>query len=141
MADVHSPAQRSFNMSRIRGKDTKPEKLLRSLLHRAGLRFRKHVAGLPGRPDIVLPRHKAVILVHGCYWHRHPGCRFATTPASNSAFWLEKFTGTVERDHKAEAALAALGWRVFVVWECDLRRNAEAVTQDLILEISKPWSL
>ena len=138
MADVHSPAQRSFNMSRIRGKDTKPEKTLRSLLHRAGLRFRKHVAELPGKPDIVLPRHRAVVLVHGCYWHRHPGCRFATTPASNSAFWLEKFAGTVERDRKAEEALRALGWRVFTVWECDLKRDAKATAQELRRQILEP---
>ena len=124
MADVHSPRQRSFNMSCIRGKDTKPEKLLRSLLHRAGFRFRKNVSRLPGKPDIVLPRHRAVVLVHGCYWHRHPGCRFATTPASNRDFWTEKFAGTVERDRRAEAALQALGWRVFTIWECELRDAA-----------------
>ena len=135
MADVHTPAQRSFNMSRIRGKDTKPEKILRSLLHQAGFRFRKHVAGLPGKPDIVLPRHRAVVLVHGCYWHRHQDCRFATTPASNSAFWLEKFAGTVERDRKSEEALRALGWRIFIVWECELRRDAEAITAALICDI------
>jgi DNA mismatch endonuclease, patch repair protein len=135
MADVHTPAQRSFNMSRIRGKDTKPEKVLRSLLHQAGLRFRKHVAELPGKPDIVLPRHKAVVLVHGCYWHRHADCRFTTTPASNSAFWLEKFAGTVERDRKAQEALNALGWRVFVIWECELRRDATAVTGALVRAI------
>jgi len=132
MADVHSPAQRSFNMSRIRGKDTKPEKVLRSLLHRAGLRFRKHVAKLPGKPDIVLPRHKAVVLVHGCYWHRHPGCRFSTTPASNSAFWLEKFAKTVQRDSKAQEALKALGWRVFIVWECEIKTGPESAGSRLL---------
>ena len=131
MADVHSPRQRSFNMSRIRGKDTKPEKLLRSLLHRAGFRFRKNVSGLPGKPDIALPRHRAVVLVHGCYWHRHAGCRFATTPASNQDFWAEKFAATVDRDRRAEVALQALGWRVFTVWECDLRRDAEGVIEVL----------
>lgn len=131
MADVHTPAQRRFNMSRIRGRDTRPEKLLRSLLHRAGLRFRKHVASLPGKPDIVLSRHKAVVLVHGCYWHRHPGCRFATTPATNTKFWAEKFAGTVERDRKAEQALAKLGWRVFTAWECDVRQNCPSVAASL----------
>jgi DNA mismatch endonuclease (patch repair protein) len=128
-------------MSRIRGKDTKPERLLRSLLHRAGFRFRKHVTMLPGKPDIVPPKYNAIVLVHGCYWHRHPECRFTTTPASNSAFWLRKFAGTVERDRKAEAALGALGWRIFVVWECELRRDAQAVTDTLIrhiLETSQP---
>jgi len=135
MADVHTPAQRSFNMSRIRGRDTKPEKVLRSLLHQAGLRFRKHVTSLPGKPDIVLPKYKAVVLVHGCYWHRHPGCRFATTPATNTSFWTEKFAGTVERDGRAEEALRALGWRVFTVWECDLRAQADEIAADLIQEI------
>jgi DNA mismatch endonuclease (patch repair protein) len=137
MADVHSPAQRSFNMSRIRGKDTRPERTLRSLLHQAGLRFRKHVARLPGKPDIVLPRYKAVVLVHGCYWHRHPGCRFATTPASNGAFWLDKFAGTVERDRVAEAALRKLGWRVFVVWECEIRKNPRAAADILVQQITE----
>lgn len=135
MADVHTPAQRSFNMSRIRGRDTKPEVLLRSLLHRAGLRFRKHVAGLPGKPDIVLPRHKAVVLVHGCYWHRHPSCRFTTTPATNSAYWVEKFAGTVARDQKVEVALHTMGWRVFTVWECELRQDAEAAAKRLVEQI------
>lgn len=135
MADVHSPRQRSFNMSCIRGKDTKPEKLLRSLLHRAGFRFRKNVSRLPGKPDIVLPRHRAVVLVHGCYWHRHPGCRFATTPASNRDFWTEKFAGTVERDRRAEAALQALGWRVFTIWECELKQDAAGVVEALARRI------
>lgn len=135
MADVHTPAQRSFNMSRIRGTDTKPEKVLRSLLHRAGLRFRKHVSSLPGKPDIVLPKHKAVVLVHGCYWHRHPGCRFATTPATNAPFWTEKFAGTVVRDRIAEQTLRDGGWRVFTVWECDMRARPKNATDDLIREI------
>lgn len=135
MADVHTPAQRSYNMSRIRGSDTKPEKLLRSLLHRQGFRFRKNVASLPGKPDIVLPKHKAVVLVHGCYWHRHPGCRFATTPASNASFWTKKFAGTVERDRKAEDALREQGWRVFTIWECDLKSRPAATAEALLSEI------
>lgn len=138
MADVHSPEQRSFNMSRIRGKDTKPEKLLRSLLHRVGFRFRKNVSSLPGKPDVVLSRHRAVVLVHGCYWHRHPGCRFATTPRSNEEFWLEKFAGTVERDRRAEVALQALGWRVFTVWECELRQDAKGRVDALAERIPIP---
>lgn len=136
MADVHTPAQRRFNMSRIRGSDSKPEKLLRSLLHSTGLRFRKNVASLPGKPDIVLPRHNAVVFVHGCYWHRHPNCRFATTPATNAQFWTRKFAGTVERDAKAEEALSEQGWRVFTVWECQLRSDPlaalEAVTNRIL---------
>jgi DNA mismatch endonuclease, patch repair protein len=135
MADVHTPAQRSFNMSRIRGRDTKPERVLRSLLHRAGLRFRLHRRDLPGKPDIVLPKHRAVVLVHGCYWHRHPGCRYATTPATNVPFWRQKFAGTVERDRKGEMALKALGWRVFVVWECDIRSRPEYVAGEICRSI------
>jgi DNA mismatch endonuclease (patch repair protein) len=138
MADVHNPAQRSFNMSRIRGRDTKPEKLLRSLLHRRGFRFRTNVASLPGKPDIVLPKHRAVVLVHGCYWHRHEGCRFATTPATNAPFWIEKFAGTVARDPQAAEALQENGWRVFVAWECELRREAEATANRLSGEI---WAI
>jgi DNA mismatch endonuclease (patch repair protein) len=135
MADVHTPAQRSFNMSRIRGRDTKPEKLLRSMLHRRGLRFRKNVAALPGKPDIVLPKHKAVVLVHGCYWHRHPGCRFTTTPASNAPFWIRKFDDTVARDRAAEQALKERGWRVFTVWECALRETPSAAVERLVAHI------
>jgi DNA mismatch endonuclease (patch repair protein) len=135
MADVHSPAQRSFNMSRIRGRDTKPEVLLRSLLHRAGFRFRKNVKSLPGKPDIVLPKHKAVVLVHGCYWHRHEGCRFTTTPATRQSFWAEKFKATVERDLNTKRMLVQQGWRVFTVWECELREDPRGAVDHLIGDI------
>jgi len=117
MTDVVSPEKRSRMMSGIRGKDTKPERLVRSYLHRAGLRFRLH-ARLPGRPDIVLPKHHAVVFVHGCFWHRH-GCRFTTTPATRTAFWNAKFADNVRRDARVQEQLAAAGWRVFVVWGCE----------------------
>src|SRR5690242_6913452 len=120
MVDILTKERRSWNMSRIRGKDTGPEKSLRSLLHRAGLRFRLHKKGLPGRPDLVLARYRTAIFVHGCYWHRHHDCRFATTPSSNRQFWLDKFAGTVTRDERNREALENLGWRVLTVWECDL---------------------
>lgn len=108
-------------MSGIRGKDTRPELLVRRALHRAGLRFRLASGRtLPGRPDIVLPRHRAAIFVHGCFWHRHPGCAFAYTPKSNRRFWLRKFAENVERDERNLRALRRLGWRTFVVWECSL---------------------
>lgn len=94
-----------------------------------------HVSSLPGKPDIVLPKHNAVVLVHGCYWHRHPGCRFATTPATNTQFWDEKFAGTVERDSKAEAALKDARWRVFTVWECDLKSRPTEVAEELAWNI------
>ncbi len=127
MADRISQEHRSWNMSRIRGKDTGPEKQLRSLLHRAGFRFRLHDAGLPGKPDLVLPRYRTVIFVHGCYWHRHPGCSRATTPKSRTDFWLTKFQGTVERDQRKAEELRSRGWRVVTVWECDLEQNPDAV--------------
>ena len=112
---------RSWNMSRIGGKDTRPELLVRSLLHRMGYRFRLHPAALPGRPDIVLPRHGAALLIHGCFWHRHKACRYAYQPKSRPDFWTEKFDANVRRDRKVIAALRKLGWRVRVVWECELR--------------------
>ncbi len=120
MADLLTKERRSWNMSRIPSRDTKPEIFVRSLLHRLGLRFRVHRA-LPGRPDIVLPRHRTVVLVHGCFWHRHGRCRFAYTPKSNLKFWLAKFAGNVERDRRARLALRKLGWRVITVWECEAR--------------------
>ncbi len=127
MADVHSPAQRSFNMSRIKGKDTKPELWLRSLLHSAGFRFRLHRKDLPGRPDIVLPGSNVAVFVHGCYWHRHEGCRYTTTPSSNTQFWEKKFSRTIERDAEDIVALKDAGWKVVVVWECRLRSQLHRV--------------
>ena len=123
-------------MSRIRGRDTKPEVLLRSLLHRAGLRFRKNVKSLPGKPDIVLSRYRAIVRVQGCYWHRHEGCRFATTPATRKSFWLEKFRDTVRRDSNTQHALEKLGWRVFTVWECEMRQNPNKAAERLIVNIT-----
>lgn len=122
-------------MSRIRGRDTKPERILRSLLHRAGLRFRKNVSSLPGKPDIVLPKHRVIVLVHGCYWHRHSGCRFATTPATNALFWTKKFAGTVARDRKATEALAHAGWRVLTAWECEIRADPQATAERVMRSI------
>ena len=120
--DTLTPERRSWNMSRIRGRDTRPERLVRSLLHRMGYRFRLHRKDLPGRPDIVLPRYRTVILVHGCYWHRHPACRLAYTPKSNREFWEEKFSENVRRDSLQYEELGALGWRVLVVWECETKK-------------------
>jgi DNA mismatch endonuclease (patch repair protein) len=107
-------------MSGIRGRDTAPEKIVRSHLHRAGLRFGLHRKDLPGRPDIVLPRWRSAVFVHGCFWHRHPGCRYAYVPKSNRAFWLRKFAANVERDGRNVAELRKMKWRVHVVWECRL---------------------
>ncbi|WP_281926547.1 very short patch repair endonuclease [Roseibium album] len=132
MADRLSKERRSWNMSRIQGKDTKPERLLRSLLHRAGFRYRLHDKRLPGKPDIVLPKYKTVIFVNGCYWHRHTGCPKATTPSSNVSFWQNKFEETVKRDEKKSIELKEKGWDVVVVWECELLNEAEQVLKDLV---------
>jgi len=112
-------------MSRIRGRDTKPELALRKLLHRMGFRYRTHGTTLPGRPDLVFAKYRAVVFVHGCFWHRHFGCDFATTPASNTAFWQKKFSGTVERDSRSVASLMTNRWRVAIVWECAIEDAPE----------------
>lgn len=108
-------------MAAIRGKDTVPERTIRRILHAMGFRFRLHRRDLPGRPDIVLPRHRLAILVHGCFWHRHPGCRFTTSPGTNVAFWKRKFRDNVRRDQLALARLKEAGWRTLVIWECALK--------------------
>ncbi|MHB0961788.1 MAG: very short patch repair endonuclease [Gemmatimonadaceae bacterium] len=123
MTDIVDRATRSRMMSAISGKNTLPERHVRSALHRHGFRFRLHVATLPGRPDVVLPKWRAVVVINGCFWHQHRGCRFATLPRQNRSFWRNKFRGNVERDRRDIAALRALGWRVFVVWECQIRRG------------------
>ena len=121
-------------MSRIRGRDTKPELLVRSLLHRLGYRFRLHRRDLPGTPDIVLPKYQTVIFVHGCFWHRHPGCHYAYTPKSRVHFWKKKFAANVHRDAKTRRALEQAGWQVLVVWECELR-NMDALAGRLTSDI------
>ena len=121
MTDVFSAQKRSEVMSRIRGKDTKPEIIVRRYLHGLGFRFRLHKKGIPGKPDLWLPKYNAAIFVNGCYWHRHPGCRLAYTPKQNRAFWEEKFESNMLRDKENLAALQAKGIRVLVVWECQLK--------------------
>ena len=122
MADVFSREKRSQVMSRIRGKNTKPEKVVRSFLHRHGFRFRLHQKNLPGKPDIVLPKYRYVVFVHGCFWHHHPGCGRATLPSSHRAFWTRKIEGNRERDLKHLRELRRCGWRVLTVWECQTRK-------------------
>lgn len=136
MADVHSRETRSYNMSRIRSRDTKPELLVRSLVHRLGYRFRLHVSDLPGKPDIVLPRHEKVILVHGCYWHMHR-CRYGrVVPKTNTEFWQQKRQGNVDRDRRNLRELRRLGWQTLVLWECWTRdgRMEEKLREFLELE-------
>lgn len=108
-------------MRAVRREDTKPELLVRKSLHALGLRFRLHRKDLPGSPDIVLPKHRTVIFVHGCFWHRHPGCRLASTPKTRQYYWLPKFDANVERDARKILQLEALGWHVLVVWECETK--------------------
>jgi DNA mismatch endonuclease (patch repair protein) len=118
MVDRLTRERRSWNMSRIRSRDTGPELKVRSALHRAGYRFRLHRKDLPGCPDIVLPKYRTVVFVHGCFWHRHLGCRYAYTPKSRVVVWNEKFRANVERDRRNKRDLRRLGWRVVTVWEC-----------------------
>jgi DNA mismatch endonuclease (patch repair protein) len=123
MSDIVDRATRSRMMSRIGSTDTAPEIAVRSHLHRAGLRFRLHSRQLPGTPDIVLPRWRVAIFVHGCFWHRHSNCRFAYTPKSNRRFWLKKFAANVARDGEKASQLRRRGWRVLTVWDCQLSRT------------------
>lgn len=122
--DTMTPELRSRLMSRIKAKDTKPEMLVRSAAHRLGLRFRLHDKQLPGKPDLVLPKHRTVIFVHGCFWHRH-GCKLASNPKSRQDYWAPKFESNVRRDAEHRAALEAAGWRVVVIWECEAKVAAE----------------
>ena len=121
--DVVDQKTRSRIMASIRGKDTKPERVLRSALHARGFRFRLHDSRLPGRPDIVLPKYGACIFVHGCFWRRHWMCKYATTPATRHKFWNDKFQSTVKRDQKSLEALERQGYRTAVVWECSLKHS------------------
>ena len=120
--DRVSSDQRSWNMSRVRSKDTTPELIVRSFLFRHGFRFRLHVKNLPGHPDIVLPKYRTIVEIRGCFWHRHPGCRQATMPSTNVKFWQEKFKRNVARDRNTEKQLNELGWNLIVVWECELKK-------------------
>jgi len=120
MVDVLTTKQRQLNMSRIRGRDTEPEMLIRRGLHARGLRYRLHDRTLPGRPDLVFPKYHTAVFIHGCFWHAH-GCRLSKLPATRQDFWKKKLEGNAARDHKAIEALQAGGWRVLVIWECALR--------------------
>lgn len=122
MPDVLTPAQRSHNMARIRGRDTQPEMIVRRLLHKAGFRYRLHRKDLPGKPDLVFASRRKVIFIDGCFWHRHD-CPFGrVTPTTNADFWRQKIAGNVERDRRNRAALEASGWRVLIIWECEVKK-------------------
>lgn len=134
--DMFTAEERSRIMSHVRTKNTQPELVVRSLLHAMGYRFRLHRKDLPGSPDIVLPKHRAVIFVHGCFWHGHPGCSRAKRPSTNTAFWNEKIDRNIARDAEAEAKLREAGWRVLVVWQCRTR-DREALCAELARFLSE----
>lgn len=123
MADTLTPEKRSWNMSKIKSGNTKPEKMVRSLLHQMGYRFRLHRKDLPGKPDIVLPKYNTVIFVHGCFWHRHEGCKYAYNPKSRIEFWQKKFKKNMERDKKNQKELSDLGWNIILIWECEIKKK------------------
>lgn len=136
MADVLSKEQRRMCMSHIKNKNTKPEILVRRFLFANGFRFRLYRKDLPGKPDIVLPRYKTVIFINGCFWHGHPGCKYATIPETNREFWSNKISGNMERDKVTFSTLEKMGWRIIVVWQCELKpKKKDRTLQNLITEL------
>lgn len=128
MADIKSKEERSYNMSQIRSKDTKPETLVRKYLFARGFRYRKNDRRLPGTPDIVLPKYKTVIFVNGCFWHGHQGCKYFVWPKNNADFWKIKIETNIQRDEAKQSKLREMGWKVIVIWECQLRSEFRAHT-------------
>ena len=128
MTDVHEPEIRSYNMSRIKSKDTKPEMIVRRFLFKNGFRYRLHVKDLPGKPDIVLPKYKTVIFVNGCFWHGHKGCRYFVIPKTRTDWWLEKITRTIDRDRGNLYQLKALGWNVITIWQCQFTKEFKQIS-------------
>ena len=137
MSDKLTPENRSWNMSRIKGKDTKIEVEVRKYLFSKGYRFRKNDKRYPGKPDIVLPKYHVAIFVHGCFWHRHEGCKDATTPKTRTEFWLEKFDKNVKNDQIKQEKLRALGWKVIVIWECELKRSFQETMDKVEKELTR----
>ena len=136
--DVHEPEVRSYNMSRIRSKDTKPEMLVRKFLFAHGFRYSLHNKGLPGKPDIVLRKYKTVIFVHGCFWHGHQNCKYYVVPKTKTDWWLEKISGNVKRDNKNKRELITQGWKVISVFECNLKPVVRQKTlNSLVRKLSK----
>jgi DNA mismatch endonuclease (patch repair protein) len=134
MADNRTTEQRSYNMSMIRSTNTKPELLVRKYLFNQGFRYRLHSKNLIGKPDIVLPKHKAVVFVHGCFWHGHTNCKFAKVPVSNNSFWVNKIEKNKERDKRNIGLLKKLGWKVFILFECQLVKTKAAKTLDKLVQ-------
>jgi DNA mismatch endonuclease, patch repair protein len=123
MADVHNKETRSYNMSRIKGKNTKPEMLVRKYLHNRGFRYRLHVKNLPGKPDVVLPKYKTVIFIHGCFWHGHENCKYYVIPKTRTDWWVAKINSNIFNDTKAILALKNQGWCILTIWECELHHS------------------
>ncbi len=123
MTDVFSEERRSYVMRCVPSKNSKPERIVRSYLHLNGFRFRLHCHKLPGKPDVVLPKRRSVVFVHGCFWHRHDGCKYATMPSTRVDFWKEKFFRTQKRDKEQTSELMKLGWKVYVLWECEIKNS------------------
>lgn len=134
MTDVHQPLVRSFNMSKIRSKDTKPELLIRKFLHSKGFRYRLHKRSLPGTPDLVLPRYNTVIFIHGCFWHGHTGCKYFIIPGTRSNWWAEKIGKNQKKDNESIALLRNAGWNVIVIWECELKSEKRDRTLQRLIE-------
>ena len=130
--DSISPEHRSWNMAQVKGKDTRPELKVRSWLFKNGYRYRKNDSRLPGKPDVVMPKYQTVIFVHGCFWHRHPGCKNTRMPKSNIDFWETKFSRNVENDERHVRELESLGWRVIVIWECELGNKTFEETMERV---------
>ena len=135
--DVHDPATRSYNMSMIKGKDTKPEMIVRRFLHANGFRYKLHDKTLPGKPDIVLPKYKTVIFVHGCFWHGHEGCKYYVIPKTRTDFWVDKINGNIARDKAKDEALKNLGFTVIRLWECELRGENSGILNNLLSGLGK----
>lgn len=136
MADVHEPKVRSYNMSKIKGKDTKPEILVRKFLHANGYRYRLHDKKLPGKPDIVLKKHNSVIFIHGCFWHGHKGCKYFVIPKTRTQWWLNKINRNKEKDKESTETLQKEGWNIITIWECELKKEkCEKTLQELIQKL------
>ncbi len=135
MSDVHDKETRSYNMSRISGKDTKPEMIVRKFLHENGFRYRLHVKDLPGKPDIVLPKYNTVIFVHGCFWHAHEGCKYFKIPKTRTEWWKEKLYSNKSRDEQNIQELKEMCWKVIVIWECELNKNIFKGKMEAVIKV------
>lgn len=139
MADVHSKEVRSYNMSRIKDKNTKPELLVRSFLHQNGFRYRLHVKNLPGKPDIVLKKHKTIVFVHGCFWHGHEGCKYFVIPKTRTQWWLDKINRNKAKDIESHETLIANNWNIITIWECELKNDKIGATFENLLNEIKSY--